>query len=298
MINKFPELKNKLKKSSFKYIFYYYLNHRWLKLPFNKISFRIGNSIFKIPIINQIGLNNLKPDEKWMFNILDLLLPRIKDATFIDVGVNIGQTLLKVKSICPNMKYMGFEPNVKCVDYVNELIKINSIQNATIIPVGLSNKTQLLDLIHFDESGVDASATLIAGFRTTCKKRTSVMVVTPDDIDLFSKDRIGCIKIDVEGGELEVLEGLHKYIIENKPIILCEILPVYNKDNDLRITRQRKLLNLLESANYEFFRINIENSSLQRIEDIGIHSNMNNSNYIFIPKDSMKLFRGLRLDII
>lgn len=285
MINKLTELKNK-----FKYNLFYYLNHRWLKSPFNKISVKIGKSYFKIPIINEIGLANIREDEKWMFNILNLLLPSIKDATFIDVGVNIGQTLLKVKSIFPNMKYIGFEPNVKCVDYVNELIKINSIKNSTIIPVGLSNKTQLLDLIHFDGSGVDASATLIEGFRTNYKKKTSVMVVKPDDIDLFSKNRIGCIKIDVEGGELEVLEGLQKYIVQNKPIILCEILPVYNKDNEIRITRQGKLLSLLESSNYEVFRINIENSSLQRIENIGIHSEMNNSNYIFIPVGSSNLF--------
>ena len=41
---------------------------------------------------------------------------------FIDVGVNVGQTLLKLKSISSEINYLGFEPNPNCVNYLKNLI--------------------------------------------------------------------------------------------------------------------------------------------------------------------------------
>ena len=71
---------------------------------------RIGHSKFIVPLAKGIGLANIMLEEKWMQKILSFILPQIKDDCFIDVGVNVGQTLLKVKSINFNINYIGFEP--------------------------------------------------------------------------------------------------------------------------------------------------------------------------------------------
>lgn len=44
-------------------------------------------------------------------------------------------------------------------------------------------------------------------------------------MDLVSKDRkIGFIKIDVEGFELQALQGCERMLLEHKPVIALEVL--------------------------------------------------------------------------
>ena len=69
---------------------------------------KVNRGSYKIPVINELGLDNLALSELWMSSILEKIIA-IKDGTFIDIGVNTGQTLLKVKSLKPDIKYIGFE---------------------------------------------------------------------------------------------------------------------------------------------------------------------------------------------
>ncbi len=88
------------------------------------LSFKItvNNNSFKIPVIAGIGFNNLFMSEVWMVQVLEKIT-KLKHGTFIDVGVNIGQTLIKLRSVDKEREYLGFEPNPLCVFYTEELIK-------------------------------------------------------------------------------------------------------------------------------------------------------------------------------
>lgn len=213
----------------------------------------VGSSVtlngrkFNIPIVSRIGLDNLSMSELWMIDLLKILVKlnlRAGSACFVDVGVNVGQTLLKVKSVSAEMDYIGFEPNPLCIFYINNLIKSNKFGDCRIIPVGLSDSTDLGTLHFFNNSLVDSSATLIPDFRPVNKiDRTEyVPVFGLEQI----KDKVGLLdfsilKIDVEGAELEVLKSFRCSIEKAKPIILIEILPVYDMENTSRLERQRGL---------------------------------------------------------
>jgi len=73
---------------------------------------RLNGRRFRIPFFHGIGLDHFRPDEKWMINTIDKLTA-MKKGQFIDVGLNIGQTLLNLKSVNPHIKYVGFEPTQK-----------------------------------------------------------------------------------------------------------------------------------------------------------------------------------------
>ena len=75
---------------------------------------RIGGQRVTVPIREGIGTNLLLQDEPWMFPLLGALLRQFP-GVFVDVGVNVGQTLTKVKAIEPGRSYVGFEPNPVCV---------------------------------------------------------------------------------------------------------------------------------------------------------------------------------------
>ena len=54
--------------------------------------------------------------EPWMLQNL-VQIAEQAEGTFVDVGVNLGQTLLAVKSIGEDWDYLGFEPNPCCLFY-------------------------------------------------------------------------------------------------------------------------------------------------------------------------------------
>src|ERR1700731_1128677 len=73
-----------------------------------------------IPLINGLGYENLSTSEDWMYVVLSKLLPLFKGA-FIDIGVNVGHILIKLKTVNRDIEWIGFEPNPKCIYYSLEL---------------------------------------------------------------------------------------------------------------------------------------------------------------------------------
>jgi len=126
-------------------------------------SKRINNIKVEIPIWGNVGLTNMMLQQNW----LDLLIKEfsLKDdaSAFVDVGVNIGQTLLRFKTIYPEGNYIGFEPNSTCTAYVQKLIKINKFRNCTIQNVALSTNIDILQLEK--DSDTDSRASVVHNLR-------------------------------------------------------------------------------------------------------------------------------------
>ena len=228
-----------------------------------------------------------------MHHILDQLLDSEK--TFIDVGVNLSQTLLKVKAINSSVSYIGFEPNPLCVFYTNEVVKQNLFEKVQIYPVGLSIESTVLNLNLYNNSDHDSGASIIEGFRdsNSITKKIHVPVFNFSDIKLSSTLRTGIIKIDVEGAELEVIQGVLKLIEEDKPYIFIEILPAYNDKNTVRIDRQNQIASILTSLNYTIYRIKKTKNEfvgLSKLDSFDIHSDINLCEYIFCPNEQCQAF--------
>lgn len=215
----------------------------------------LNNKKVHIPVINGLGYDNLYPAELWIDSVIEKLLLR-KRGAFIDVGINVGQTLLKLRNIDPAVEYIGFEPNPICIFYAESLIRANAFLNCKIVPVGLSDKDTVLQLGLNSET--DPAASMVENFRPgqNIARKIYVPVNRFDTVD--EKLRIGAIsiiKIDVEGAELEVLQGLVDTIKTKRPSVIMEILPCYTNENVTRIKRQEKVEQLFSSLNYTIFRI-------------------------------------------
>ena len=266
--------------------FYKVLNRLKISKYFNFIIHKkINGDNLKIPIIYNIGMEHFQISEIWMIPILKSIL-KIKDGVFFDIGVNTGQTLLKLRSVSKEIPYYGFEPNPKCVFYAEELIRVNSFKNCVIIPVGIMTNNELLRLNFFSESETDSSASLVSDFRPNEKTYNSklVPVFNYNSINLPSVE-IAVLKIDVEGAELFVIEALIEKIKVDQPLILMEILPTYHSENKERINKQKTLETLLKNCGYIFYRIMKETNpiSLNCITEIEIHSDMELVEYLILP---------------
>lgn len=269
-----------------------------------RVSARINGLRVTVPIREGIGMNLLVQDEPWMHPLLVKLLHHFP-GTFIDVGVNLGQTLSKVRSIEPLRTYVGFEPNPVCIHYSQELAHLNGFADARVVPAGLSDHDGLLQLELHTANMADSAATVVSDFRPGSEvfRKLIIPVLRFDSAarDL-SIGPIGIVKIDVEGGEREVLLGMEERLRTERPAIVIEILPVGKQA--LRLPRQQDVEAFFERTLYCLHRIHARDGDLH-LESldgpISVHDDQALSNYLALPAERnaavMDVLRGARVHV-
>ncbi|MGK0173944.1 MAG: FkbM family methyltransferase [Ulvibacter sp.] len=256
---------------------------------------KVNSRKYKIPMLGEIGIHNLFDWEPWMTKLLKEVI-KIDGSKFIDVGANIGQTLLKIKSISSKINYIGFEPNPSCNHYINVLIEKNKIEEAIVLPIGISDKNDIEELALYNNTSVDGSASIVKNFRpgNNIFKIKLVAVFDANTIKRKIKfDGMSILKIDIEGAEYEVLSSLKNEIKKNQPIIFIEILPVYSKEHSNRLIKQQKIEEMVAELNYFIYKIWLNKKPLlrlERIDQIGINSDINQCDYIFVPQTKFEKF--------
>ena len=255
----------------------------------------------KIPLIGTIGFHGIYISEPWMIKILEHIIRLRNDGAYLDVGVNIGQTLIKVKSVAPKIEYFGFEPNPSCIFYLKRLIQVNQYENVTMFPVGISNEDRIFELSFFTDNDIDSAASIFSDFRPlqkTYRKEYVPCFTIKKIIKNKNFPKVSVIKIDVEGAEKEVLEELENLILRDWPYIQIEILPIYTEENTDRLARQNAIELLLQRLNYIKFRIytkeNNEFDRLEEIEKIGIHANLRWCDYLLVPATERENLKSIK----
>jgi FkbM family methyltransferase len=249
---------------------------------------RLNGRNFEIPLIGLHGYGNLNISEPWMHKLFMSISPMIdSNGIFVDVGTNIGQTLLKMRSVWPKMPYIGFEPNPFCVHYVNELCRVNGFQDVVVYPFGVGENTSVLHLHFYSENDEDSAASVVENFRPNEPVHHTMPVVLLPPTMVPWKKRISLIKVDVEGAELDVLNALTQQIGKDRPIVLTEILPVYNTQNVARLDKQRQIEKLFSEQRYRCYRI-VRSAGevfqeLQHITEIEVHSSLALCDYLWLP---------------
>lgn len=249
----------------------------------------LNNKNFNVPIINNLGFINLSLEHDFFVQIFSGI-KLSENACFVDIGVNVGQTLLKFRS-CKNNTYFGFEPNPSCVYYLNSLISANKMHNTTVVPVGLSVRNEIAKF--YTKGKVDAAGTIVNDLRPeyyTNEDVQYVPVFSLDNLDVTGDRPIELMKIDVEGAELEVLLGMTETIKKHQPTILCEILDSHSDDNLPSMqARANKLVAHMQSLNYKVYRI-VHNNGQVTPEPISevklkkwVPESWNLNDYLFLP---------------
>jgi len=249
---------------------------------------------WKIPVIDFIGYGNALgfESEPWIFHLMSRIHLLEKIDYYIDVGVNTGQSLLKIKSIDRDIPYLGFEPNPNCVFYVDYLIRLNNLGHARIICLGLGNSETLLRL-NF-EGIEDTRASLLEEnkIKNNLVFSKEVPIYQFDKLDLtFIQGENIILKIDVEGFEPEVLMGASMFVRRNAPIIIFEVLPHLQKQEI--IERQENLYTQLMELNYHIFHININYSIKEMTSGFNNESDYTQTDFIAVPESKYALYNEI-----
>jgi len=251
-----------------------------------------------VPVTAGLGMMSLPLWEQDAF--LNPAIARLLSATegaFVDVGVNLGQTLLKVKTLQPERRYVGFEPNPLCVSFVRQLVALNKFTASVIAPFGLSDAPRVLPLFARSDDPTDSAATVVEGLYAAQStwEHTPVAVMPGDDaLASLEVGRVGIIKIDVEGAELEVIRGLANTLAAHRPSVICEVLPSYTTGQPrwaMRQPRTDALVTTLRALGYRLFRL-LPSGEVCALDAIEAHSDRSLTNYAFVPPDVVTEFAG------
>ena len=144
------------------------------------------------------------------------VMERVKPRTAWDVGANRGNHAAFMRPLCERL--YCFEPNPAEARRVRELFR--SDPGVTVLDIGLSDQSATRPfLIHPVESGNST-------FEVTGDQANAAFQVTTGD-ELVSLNRLSdldFIKVDVEGHERNVLRGMSAILVQQRPIIILEIL--------------------------------------------------------------------------
>ena len=140
-----------------------------------------------------------------------------KDSSFVDIGCHKGEVLREAMKFAPNGFHFGFEP----IPALYQQLIIDFGKNCDIRQVGLSN---IRGVSTFNYVKTNPAYSGIKKRTYPRKESIEEISINLDTLDnqLFDATRIDFIKIDVEGGELNVLRGGVNIIMKFNPVIVFE----------------------------------------------------------------------------
>jgi FkbM family methyltransferase len=141
---------------------------------------------------------------------------------FFDIGANVGfYTILGARLVGPSGKVVAFEPFPDSAATAQKNAGLNGFSNVNVIKKAVSNKSGNANLI----LSAEATMAKLEGIPFESKSTGSIAVelVSIDEF-LTSPGTVPptLVKIDVEGAEIEVLQGMSGTVSKYAPLILCE----------------------------------------------------------------------------
>ncbi len=142
----------------------------------------------------------------------------------VEVGSHVGSWTLGLSKLFHRV--IGFEPHPDNRRYLEENIQRAGAANIKVYPYAVADKLE--NKFHMSSLGDTRNSGMAHLVPTTPANDNvpSVRTVRLDDVlscDLSCGDKIGALKIDVEGFELEVLKSAACMVAEHRPAILLEI---------------------------------------------------------------------------
>ncbi len=137
--------------------------------------------------------------------------------TFIDIGANIGQhTVVAAHCVGTGGRVIAFEPQAVARARLVHNIALNNQQDRVEVHACALGREQAPGNIYVLNDNNDGQSSLRPVTHT--EPSEAVQIETLDGMDLDVDLRRGCVvKIDVEGGEIDVLDGAVEFIRTVRP---------------------------------------------------------------------------------
>ena len=184
-----------------------------------------------------------------------------KGMTVFDLGANFGWfSLIFSKLVGSSGHVYTFEADPTLIKTINENVKLNKLDNVTVIPKAISNKSGIsefsLDETYDTRNQLDAKS-----------PKGKVIKIETISLDEFCNEnwlkQVDFIKMDIEGSEPKAIQGMKKIILSNPTLkIVTEFNQYAIKSVD---SSPQEFLELLVEMGLEFKEIDEKNTGTLNI---------------------------------
>jgi len=213
------------------------------------------------------------------------------DMTVLDIGAHHGfYTLLASKRVGPRGRVFAFEPSSRERRALLRHLKVNRCRNVTVegLALGNENTDAQLFVVRGDQTGCNSLRKPAADVTGTLNAAQVHMVKLDDWLASRNVGTVHFVKLDVEGGELEVLKGAQMLCSRRpRPVILAEV-------QDVRTLpwgyRAKEIISYLGNQGYRWFRL----LPTGRLDEIDMRSDEFEGNFVACCDDSSSAMERLR----
>lgn len=163
-----------------------------------------------------------KGEFEWhVVELIGRLVAGAKSGVILDVGANIGTVTVPLAAAYPHLVVHAYEPQPKVMQHLQANCFLNEVENVVFHDYGLGMETQEVEVTLPDYKtdhnvGAFSMQPHVLEFSQEAQKtgkEDSLLVCRLDDeYDFFDDPSVLCVKIDVEGMELDVLKGGEKFL--------------------------------------------------------------------------------------
>jgi FkbM family methyltransferase len=165
----------------------------------NKYIYRLAGRI----VFDHDGENNCHIDTNGELDFLQAHAGGLK--IIFDVGANVGDWVKTVLSINPSAQIHCFEPSEKTFGI---LCSNKFSENVVLNQLGLGSKKEQKEFFTYGDGSVINSVYNRSGIASKPVSQETVLIDTVSDYCREKNvEKIDLLKIDVEGGEFEVIKG-------------------------------------------------------------------------------------------
>ncbi|WP_375234801.1 FkbM family methyltransferase [Winogradskyella sp.] len=189
-----------------------------------KVNFQFVASIKMASKAKNNGIENTVLRNS--FRLIQKYKPNRTDLAVLDVGSNFGYLGgVWADSIAKNGKVLAFEPNKNLYKSISRTIEanVNFKTNFKIYNLAVGAKNEMITL------NVSSFSSNAQSMKTAVETYDVEMVTLDDFLNKKNIQEIDVIKIDVDGIELDILNGAENLLKQNNSIVIVET------NDDIRI---------------------------------------------------------------
>ena len=194
----------------------------------------------------------------------------------IDIGAHVGYyTLLMAQLVGENGKVYSFEPDPVNFQLLKKSVEINGFENVVLIQKAVSNITDKVKLfLGDDDSAINRIYDAKLG---DTKESIDVESITIDEYFKENDELINFIKIDSEGSEVKIVNGMKQFLSRNKELVMMtEFFPfLIKKSGD----EPNQYLKSLEKSGFSLYNILDKNEKTNKINSENFLESGINSEY-------------------
>lgn len=201
-----------------------------------------GKFIFFAPLKMAVKAKNKGIESKLLRSSIKLIEKyKIEKPVVLDIGANYGFISLALQTnLCKEVSIYSFEPHPSIFKVFQKSISENNIKNIILENVAIGKEDCDVELNLYGQTSN------VLNFDKNNRGKTIIKQINLDNYLSERNIQPNFIKIDVDGYEANVLNGLKNTIEKFKPIMVVET-------ND-----DQEVINILKSMDYKLFNLDLE----------------------------------------